>query len=388
MKKIAMMLALTALTLGGSLPAQDTMPSVPLGRPQDTTPTPTPPVASAPGAVRRRPAPAQQPGMATQAPRTQNGQARRAAPSQAAQPRTGARAGAAAPRQAQQAPAQAQDQVPAQAQPPAQAAASPTPSANVNIQIGVKLERIRVQRSRVFTATAPEASPNEDPSAWANEMALQMRLTTAHEWDVIEVAEASIRQAIDQNGQSLTGMKPLAAPGQTPVAGNAAAFVPPFQITENGATMLVRTLPPPASVQLFKQLDARIRATMGYRRQFTIKDVRSLVNGPSLTRNTAVDDVVVQVSAVGKDKVDLTGLGAIERVGPIRFEDTAGREIVPYNSETELKDVPPQAGKANRAKEWRFDFSRLPEKFNIVLTLYPVIMPRSLTVTFKDVPLP
>lgn len=394
MKKTLISLALTALALGGMAAAQDNIPGVPLARPQAT---PTPPVAAAP--VQPAQAPSDAPALPAQGTVARRGTTsapagtaragvRKAAPQGVAQQTV--RPNAAAPRTNRANPNMAQPQAnPANPNlAPGQLKAAATPTPDINIQIGVKLERIRVLRSKAFTAVKADPDQPGEEAAWNPEMTLQMRLTPSREWDVLDVAECAIRQVLDQNGQPLPSIRPVGSLNPASGAAELNPQAPVFHKSENGATLLLRTAPPAAGVLGFKQLDARIRATMGYRRTVTVKDIRTQV-GASLTRDTGLDDVVLQVAEVGTDGVDLMALGEVSRIGAIEFEDATGKKINPYNVESMIKEVPKQPNiTAKEAKEWHFSFSQLPAKVNMVVTLYPVMIPRNLTVTFKDVPLP
>ena len=263
---------------------------------------------------------------------------------------------------------------------------------DVNVQIGVKLERIRVQRAKTFATikNEPEKELIDDESLWSSEMALQMRLTPGREWDVLEVSEAGIQQALDQNGQPVPNLRTIGSLSPTLPAPDLNPFEPAFKKSGNGAMVILHTAPPAVTVRSFKELSTRIRTTLGYRRPLKISDVRSQV-GASLMRNSGLDDVALQITDAEHDNIDLIALGEIGRIGDFEFEDAAtGKKLSPYNVETSLKETQPTAPntKGKQGKEWRYSFTKLPARVQMTVTLYPVLMPRSLTVTFRDVPLP
>lgn len=263
---------------------------------------------------------------------------------------------------------------------------------DVNVQIGVKLERIRVQRAKTFATikAEPDKELADDETLWSSELALQMRLTPARDWDVLEVTQAGIQQALDQNGQLIPSLRTIGSLSPTSPAPELNPFEPAFRKAGNGAMVILHTVPPAATVRAFKELSTSIRTTLGYRRPLKISDVRSQV-GTSLMRNSGLDDVALQITDAEHDNIDLIGIGKIGRIGDIEFEDAAtGKKLSPYNVETGLKELPPAAPntEGKQGKEWRYSFTKLPARVNMTVTLYPVLMPRNLTVTFRDVPMP
>lgn len=434
MKPFCTLTLLALLALGGAAAAQDGLPSVPLATPRPTplpfrtplpyrTPAPAAPAAT-PVALPQTPPPAI-PGMAQQGgfqlpaqdlpvtpsatptppPSGTSRKTKAATPSGNASVKSKARStrrGSAGQGQSQKqgaAPSVAGAETPAVPMLPplsdAPAPAAGKPAAQkpeINVDIAVKLERIRVQRAQTFATlkNEPETELIDDPAAWSSEMAMQMRLTPPRDWDVLDVTEAGFQQALDQTGQLLPSLRTIGAPNATAPVPDIKHFAPSYRKSGNGATLILRTTPPAAIVHSFKELTTHICTTLGYRRPLKVSDVRNKL-GASIMRNSGVDDVAIQVTDVANDNIDLMALGEIGRIGDITFEDAAtGKTINPYNAESSLKEAPPVSPNtpAKQAKEWRFSFTKLPPRVNMIVTLYSKLMPRVLTVTFKDVPLP
>lgn len=265
-----------------------------------------------------------------------------------------------------------------------------SPATQQEVKVDVRMERIRIQRSKAFVRTDAEAEGDVAEAAqWTPEMGLQIRVLPPRDWDVVEISEASIQQALDQAGQSMPGIKAVSAPAGAPAAAAGAATQAPleplYKKSANGALLLLRTSPPPPATRSFQLLDVRVKTMLGYRQNYNVRDIRAKLSAPIL-HDSGISDLVMQVVHVDADSIEVLALGQLNRVGAIEFVDAAGKKLVPYNTEAEVKDADPSG--AQQGKVWHFAFSKLPSRIDMNLTLYPVMMPRNLTVKFTNMPLP
>ena len=65
------------------------------------------------------------------------------------------------------------------------------------------------------------------------------------------------------------------------------------------------------------------KVTLGYKRVLYVKNIRQQVSQP-LLHNAQVSDLALQLNLVGKDRVELVGLGNLHRMGEVLFADAQG----------------------------------------------------------------
>ena len=117
-------------------------------------------------------------------------------------------------------------------------------------RIVVKLERIRVQRTLTFAKNLDLSTPSNPESevadareaeAWFPAMTMQFRLDSPKDWDMINVEEARVLRALDQNGQPIPSMAQEAGATNPTPGAKANPFIPLVHMTSTGASVLIRT---------------------------------------------------------------------------------------------------------------------------------------------------
>lgn len=260
-------------------------------------------------------------------------------------------------------------------------------------RIVVKLERIRVQRTLTFAKNLDVSTPSNPESEltdpreaeeWFPAMTMQFRLDSPKDWDMINVEEARVLRVLDQNGQPIPSMAQEAGAPSRTVGGKANPLIPLVHMTNTGASVLIRTTPPPQENRELKELDVVFKVTLGYKRVVYVKDIRRQVSQP-LLHTAQVTDLAMQLNQVGEDKVELVGLGNLNRVGEVLFADEQGKPLEPYTSETVVPEI--KRSSKDPLRQWNYAFASLPEKVNMTIGVYPTVSHKTSTVKFK-LPLP
>jgi len=262
------------------------------------------------------------------------------------------------------------------------------PKAVVSPNLQIALERVRVNRAKTFikpVAGSPKM-PLNDPETelWFPAMTLQFRLVPPRQWDIVSVEQASVTQAVDQNGQPLSKLTSTQTPTSARKGEFLATLAPLVDKSDSGDVVLLRTVPPPAGTVSFQMLTARFEVTMGYQDSVKVDDVRNQVTRP-LLRETKISDLALEVSSVDANQVVISGVGNLQRVGQVRFADAQDKPFEPTTTEVVTPEI---AENAHPAQQWQYSFTKLPERFNLTLEIYPELQQKNVTVQLKNLVLP
>jgi len=262
----------------------------------------------------------------------------------------------------------------------------PKPVISPNLQVA--LERVRVNRAESFikAGAASPKTPLNDPETelWFPAMTLQFRLIPPRQWDIVGVTQASVTQAVDQNGQELIKLTSTQSPTAARKGEFMATLAPLVDKSDGGAVVLLRTVPPPQGTLSFKNLTARFEVTMGYKEAVQVEDVRNQVTRPLLS-DTKISDLALEVSSVDANQVMVSGVGNLDRIGQVRFASAEGKPIEPTTTEVMTPEI---AENTHPAQQWQYSFTKLPERFNLSVEIYPALEKKNVTVQLKDLILP
>ena len=78
-------------------------------------------------------------------------------------------------------------------------------------------------------------------------------------------------------------------------------------------------------------------------------------------------------------------MGNLDRIGQVRFATAEGKPFEPTTTEVVTPEI---AENAHPAQQWQYSFTKLPERFNLTLEVYPELQKKNVTVQLKDLILP